>query len=419
MAIDRARVEEIRLRYAALAGVLDERRVRLWAAAEAKALGRGGIAAVTEATGIRDKRILKGLEELREMEKTPPVEKPQHQRIRRPGAGRKLLTEKDPTLVRDLESLVDPVTRGDPESPLRWTCKSTGKLADELRAMGHAVSATSVGMLLHGLGYSLQGNAKTREGGDHPDRNAQFEHINTQAASFAKRGQPVISVDTKKKELVGDFKNPGREWQPYGEPERVRVHDFKDPELGKAIPYGVYDVARNEGWVSVGIDHDTAEFAVRAIESWWKTMGAKAYPKATELFITPDGGGSNSSRSRLWKVALQEFADRTSLAINVSHLPPGTSKWNKIEHRLFSHISQNWRGRPLVSHETIVNLIAATTTRTGLKVRARLDRRPYPTGIPVDDDELASLALKPHAFHGDWNYRIEPRRAPTPLRLIA
>ena len=419
MAIERARVEEIRQRHAALAPVLDERRLRLWAAAEAKSLGRGGIAAVTEATGIRSKRIMNGMRELRDHELSPPIEKPREQRIRKPGAGRKPLTEKDPTLVRDLESLVDPVTRGDPESPLRWSCKSTGKLAEELRAMGHTVSPTSVGVLLHECGYSLQANSKTREGSDHPDRNAQFEHISAQAASFAKRGQPVISVDTKKKELVGDFKNVGREWQPYGKPEPVRVHDFKDPELGKAIPYGVYDVGRNEGWVNVGIDHDTAELAVRSIDGWWKTMGRKVYANAHEIFITSDGGGSNSSRSRLWKVALQEFADRTNLAINVSHLPPGTSKWNKIEHRLFSHISQNWRGRPLVSHETIVNLIASTTTRTGLKVRAKLDRRSYPLGIVVDDDEFASLALTRNAFHGDWNYRIDPRGEPRRLQLIA
>src|SRR5262245_6199098 len=373
-------VERVREKFELLRHVMDERVIRLWAAAEAKALGHGGAAIVTAATGIRGKRIWQGMRDLEELAKSPPVEKPQHQRIRRPGAGRKPLTETDPTLVPDLESLIEPVTRGDPMSPLRWTCKSKTKLAEELKAMGHKVSATKVGRLLHQLGYSLQANKKTIEGAQHPDRDAQFRYINTRARAFLRRGLPVISVDTKKKELVGEFKNGGREWMPTGEPERVRVHDFIDPSLGKAIPYGVYDVGDNAAWVSVGVDHDTAEFAVQTIRSWWRSMGLRAYPNAKELLITADSGGSNGYRNRLWKKCLQEFADETGLSIDVSHFPPGTSKWNKIEHRLFSHISQNWRGRPLVSHEAVVSLIAATNTATGLRVKAKLDRRRYSLG---------------------------------------
>jgi hypothetical protein len=411
VAVDKARIAEIQSRYEALVTVLDERQLRLWAAAEAKVLGRGGIAAVTEATGIRGKRIRAGLRELAALEKVPPPKPPQSQRIRRSGAGRKKLTDKDPDLLRDLESLVDPVTRGDPESPLRWTSKSTAKLAEELRAMGHQVGESTVRHLLkQELGYSLQANAKAHEGADHPDRDAQFEYINAQADAFLRAGQPVVSVDTKKKEIVGDFKNGGREWLPKGEPERVRVHDFLDPQLGKAIPYGVYDVGRNEAWVSVGIDHDTAEFACATIERWWKTMGSKAYPGATQLLITADSGGSNSSRNRLWKRTLQDIADVTGLEITVCHLPPGTSKWNKIEHRLFSQISQNWRGRPLISHETIVSLIANTRTSTGLNVRARLDKGSYPLGVEVTTAEIEGLALDRHDFHGDWNYTVRPRR---------
>jgi hypothetical protein len=314
----------------------------------------------------------------------------------------------DPTLVIDLESLVDPVTRGDPESPLRWTCKSKDKLAAELREMGHKVSATVVGRLLHQLDYSLQVVRKTREGKQSPDRNAQFEHINRTAKAFMKRGQPVVSVDTKKKELVGDFKNAGREWQRKGEPEPVRVHDFIDKELGKVIPYGVYDTTRNEAWVSVGVDHDTAEFAVATLERWWREMGQKAYPDATELLVTADGGGSNAPRSRLWRVQLQRFADTTGLSVSVCHFPPGTSKWNKIEHRLFSHITQNWRGRPLVSRETVVALIRSTTTTNGLRVRARLDTRRYAVGKDVPTEDLRRVRIKSHPFHGEWNYAVRP-----------
>jgi hypothetical protein len=409
MPIDAARIEEIRLRYEALAPVLDERRLRLWAASEARSLGRGGIAAVTCATGIRGKRISIGIRELGKLGRKPPPQPPQAQRIRRPGAGRKALGTVDPTLWPDLERLVDPMTRGDPESPLRWSAKSTERLAEELRAQGHKVSARTVAKLLREHDYSLQGTRKTIEGQQHPDRNAQFEHINRQTKAFHAAGQPVISVDTKKKELVGDFANKGREWQPAGEPPEVRVHDFIDKELGKAIPYGVYDVGRNEGWVSVGVDHDTAAFAVATIRSWWNTMGKRAYPEAEELYIVADGGGSNGSRNRLWKTELQKFTDDTGLRLSVSHLPPGTSKWNKIEHRLFSHISQNWRGRPLVDHETIVSLIASTTTATGLKVKARLDRRQYRTKVKVPNAVMRSLAIRPRRFHGEWNYKISPR----------
>jgi hypothetical protein len=402
-------VESIRLKFELLRHVMDERMTRLWAASEAQALGFGGGAIVTAATGIRSKRIWLGKRDLDEIEASPPADKPREQRIRRPGAGRKPLIEKDPTLLEHLESLVDPVTRGDPESPLRWTSKSTEKLAAELRVMGHQVSPRTVGYLLHDLGYSLQANKKTIEGNQHPDRNAQFEHINAQAETFQANGHPVISVDAKKKELVGDFKNGGRDWQPKGEPLPARVHDFMDKELGKAIPYGVYDIGRNDAWVNVGVDHDTAEFAVASIERWWTTMGRKVYPDASELLITADGGGSNASRNRLWKVSLQSFADKTGLAVTVCHLPPGTSKWNKIEHRLFSQISQNWRGRPLVSHEAIVNLIAATTNAGGLRVKAKLDRRAYPAGISISDATMKQLRLERDTFHGDWNYTIRPR----------
>jgi hypothetical protein len=402
-------VESIREKFAVLRTVMDERVTRLWAAAEAKALGYGGIAIVTEATGIRDKRIRKGLLDLEALSANPPTAAPRKQRIRGPGAGRKSLTEKDPTLGSDLEALVDPVTRGDPQSPLRWTSKSKAKLAEELRARGHTVSETKVGRLLNEMGYSLQAAKKTKEGAQHPDRNAQFEHINEQAAGFLKRGQPVVSVDTKKKELIGEYKNGGREWQPKGAPVPVRVHDFIDHQLGKAIPYGVYDTGRNEAWVSVGIDHDTAEFAVSSIRNWWRTMGRKAYPRATELLITADGGGSNGNRSHLWKAELQRFADATGLTVAVCHFPPGTSKWNKIEHRLFSQITQNWRGRPLVSHEAVVNLIASTTTTAGLRVRAKLDDRAYTPGKKVPKATMRALAVKPHSFHGDWNYTVHPR----------
>jgi hypothetical protein len=408
VAVAEARIEEIRSRYDSLAPVMDERVTRLWAAGEAKALGRGGIAAVTKATGILGKRIRYGMRDLAQMDRNPPSEPPRGQRVRRPGAGRKPLTEKDPTLVPNLESLIDPLTRGDPESPLRWTCKSVRKLAAELTAMGHEISGQKVSELLHELGYSLQGTRKTREGSAHPDRNAQFEHINKQARVFQRAGEPVVSVDTKKKELVGDFANRGSEWQPAGEPVPVRVHDFIDRELGKAIPYGVYDIARNEGWVNVGIDHDTSEFAVESLRRWWRRMGRRAYPAATRLLVTADGGGSNGYRTRLWKLELQRFADESGLDITIAHYPPGTSKWNKIEHRMFCHITQNWRGRPLESVEAIVSLIGSTTTKAGLRIRSALDRKAYDKAIRVSDEELASIHIKPHGFHGDWNYTIRP-----------
>jgi hypothetical protein len=347
---------------------------RLVAAGVAHVLGRGGVTLVASATGLARSTIARGRSDL-------AVASPMVQvgRVRRPGGGRKSRTQQDPTLVRDVEALVDPVTRGDPESPLRWTCKSLRQLASALQAQGHRVSPQTVGELLRAAGYSLQANRKTQEGAAHPDRNAQFEYINAQAEAFQQRGQPVISVDTKKKELVGAFKNGGREWQPTGQPEAVQVHDFPSMAEGRAIPYGVYDLTANQGWVSVGTDHDTAEFAVATIGRWWEQMGTSVYPGARELLITADGGGSNSSRSRLWKIALQQFADQTGLRVSVCHFPPGTSKWNKIEHRLFSYISQNWRGRPLISHEVIVNLIGSTTTQTGLQVQAAIDDRRYPT----------------------------------------
>jgi hypothetical protein len=409
MAIDAARIGEIRLRHEALGPVLDERRMRLWAASEAKSLGRGGIAAVTAATGIRGKRIAFGIRELVELETETGALPAREQRIRRVGAGRKRLAEVDDTLWSDLEKLLDPVTRGDPESALRWTAKGTRALAKELRARGHKVSPRTVAKLLHDHDYSLQGTRKSIEGRQHPDRNAQFEHINRQTKALHAAGQPVISVDTKKKELVGEFANKGREWQPAGEPSRVLVHDFPSDAVGKAIPYGVYDVGRNEGWVSVGVDHDTAAFAVASIRGWWNTMGKRAYRSASELYIVADAGGSNAYRNRLWKAELQKFADDTGLQLSVSHMPPGTSKWNKIEHRLFSHISQNWRGRPLVDHETVVSLIANTTTTSGLTVKARLDRRQYPTKVKVPNPVMRALAITPRRFHGEWNYKIGPR----------
>jgi hypothetical protein len=397
-------IEQIELKYRSLASVLDERARRHWAATEARAYGWGGVSAVSDATGMSPNTIRKGLAELVARESDPAAEV--SARLRKPGGGRKRLTETDPQLSVALDRLVAPLTRGDPESPLRWTCKSTRHLAQELSQQGHPISARAVARLLQVAGYSLQGNRKTLEGTAHSDRNAQFEHINAQVKRFQQRGQPVISVDTKKKELVGPYKNHGREWQRKGEPEKVDVHDFPDPALGKVIPYGVFDLSRNEGWVSVGIDHDTAQFAVQAIGRWWQKMGNHRYPHARALLITADGGGSNGSRCRLWKVALQTLAGRLGLPIHVCHFPPGTSKWNKIEHRMFSHITQNWRGRPLVSHEVIVNLIANTTTRAGLTIRAELDRGTYPTGIKITSAELATLNLKPDNFHGDWNYTI-------------
>jgi hypothetical protein len=394
--------------YRSLAPVMDEQTRRQWAAAEAKAYGWGGIRAVSTAIGMSANTIRKGLWELSEREVGPKAETAG--RVRKEGGGRKRQTERDPCLQAALEQLIEPATRGDPQSPLRWTCKSTTRLACELTEQGHPVSASTVGRLLIAAGYSLQGNRKTKEGTKHPDRNAQFEHINRTVQRFQQRGQPVISVDTKKKELVGEFRNGGREWQPQGEPVEVLVHDFMDKELGKVIPYGVYDITQNQGWVSVGIDHDTARFAAEAIRRWWRKMGMKCHRQAGELLITADGGGSNGIRCRLWKVALQELATYLGIPIHVCHFPPGTSKWNKIEHRMFCHITQNWRGRPLVSHEVILSLITATTTQQGLRIQAELDAGTYPTGIKVTDDELAAVNLKRAVFHGDWNYQILPTR---------
>jgi hypothetical protein len=371
---DAAAIERTRRKFQALTVVMDERMRRHWAAAEARELGWGGVSQVAHATGISRTTILAGVRELKAQEAAETL--PRHG-IRRPGGGRKLLVETDPGLWDALDALVDPMTRGHPETPLRWTCKSTRQLAEALTRQRHPVSDRTVACLLYAAGYSLQANRKTREGKNHPDRNAQFEYINQQVARVQKRGQPVVSVDTKKKELLGDFKNPGQDWRPKGVPQKVRVHDFKDKQLGKAIPYGVYDVANNQGWVSVGIDHDTAYFAANSIGRWYEDMGAQRFPRARELLITADGGGSNSYRSRLWKVALQALADRLELRLKVCHFPPGTSKWNQIEHRLFSYITSNWRGQPLVSHEAIVNLIASTTTKTGLLVQAALDVAVY------------------------------------------
>lgn len=394
----------IRDRYQSLEWTLDERLRRLYAAAEAKVLGHGGVALVWEATGVARGSIQQGLKELAQRVEAPESSR----RIRRAGGGRKASVKDDAKLLAALESVVEPVTRGDPESPLRWTCKSLRQLESELRAQGYVVSHTSIGSLLKKLGYSLQGNRKTLEGTDHPDRNAQFEFINALAEEAMHNGQPVISVDTKKKELVGQYKNGGKEWRPQGEPEQVNVYDFVNKELGRANPYGVYDLANNTGWVSVGTDHDTASFAVSTIRRWWFAMGEELYPNARVLMIMADGGGSNGSRVRLWKLELQKLADELGIPIRVSHFPPGTSKWNKIEHRLFSYISMNWRGKPLVSHETIVNLIAATTTRKGLKVRAELDSNPYQKGIKITDEEFAAIRISRDEFHGEWNYSIAP-----------
>jgi transposase len=405
---DLTAIKRMEMVYSELAPLLTERSRRQWAAAEAKAYGWGGIQAVRAASGMSANTIRKGLSELANRAMNTNVA--DLGRVRQVGGGRKAQTALDPDLSVALERLIDPTTRGDPQSPLRWTCKSTTRLATELTKQGHPVSASTVGRLLRAAGYSLQSNRKTQEGTDHPDRNAQFEYIQATVLDCQQGGQPVISVDTKKKELIGEFRNVGREWQPQGEPVEVKVHDFIDTEIGKAIPYGVYDLTENQGWVSVGIDHDTARFAAEAIRRWWRRMGVKAYGQARELLITADGGGSNGSRSRLWKVALQDLATALGIPIRVCHFPPGTSKWNKIEHRMFCHITQNWRGRPLVSHEVIINLIAATSTRKGLKIKAELDNGRYPTGTKVSDDELAAVHLKPAEFHGDWNYQILPAR---------
>jgi hypothetical protein len=399
--------EWIRRKFEGLVPVMDERVRRQWAASEARALAWGGISVVAAATGMSRSTIRAGIKELTEREQSglkPPA------RVRRPGGGGKPLVETDPAITRALEALVEPQTRGDPMSPLRWTLKSTSRLAAELTDQNHPVSARKVAALLKEADYSLQANRKTREGSTHQDRDAQFQHINTRVTATQARGQPVVSVDAKKKELVGDFKNNGKEWQPKGRPEEVRVYDFIDkaPDKGRVTPYGVYDLTANEGWVSVGTDHDTARFAAQTILKWWCEMGQARYPNATELMITADGGGSNSSRCRLWKIALQELADATGLVLNVCHFPPGTSKWNKIEHRLFCHVTQNWRGKPLVSHDLIVKLIGSTTTATGLKVKAALDSDRYESGIKVSDEELEAVRIKRDDFHGEWNYSILP-----------
>ena len=396
----------LRQKYSALAPALNERSRRLWGAIEAKSIGHGGIALVERAVAISRSTISRGIKELESAQKRMGAA-----HIRRPGGGRKKTAQKDTTLRADLVALVEPSVAGDPQSPLRWTSKSLRKLAAELQAMGHATSHRMVAELLVEAEYSLQANRKSvEEGKRHPDRDGQFRYINEQVQQFQRICQPVISVDTKKKELVGDFKNAGKEWRPKGEPERVRVHDFLIEKNGKTAPYGVYDITRNAGWVGVGIDHDTASFAVRTIRRWWQVMGRARYPQAKELLITADSGGSNGARVRLWKWELQKFANATGKAITVCHLPPGTSKWNKIEHRLFSYITMNWRGRPLVSLATIVNLIASTRTKEGLRVRCELDKGRYPKGVKISDEQLAKINLHRHRFHGDWNYTIRPAK---------
>lgn len=394
----------VRQKFSALMPILDERRRRLWAAAEATALGRGGITLVANATGLSRTTIHQGIKELSQSVSLHPSAK----RIRAKGGGRKQMISNNPSILKELESLVEPTTRGHPESPLRWTCKSTRQLSDVLQSKGYRIGRQKVSELLAELGYSLQANRKIREGTEHPDRDAQFRYIYTLVKDFQSSKQPVISVDTKKKELVGDFKNGGREWQPKGRPDPVRVHDFADKILGKVNPYGVYDQTANIGWVNVGTDHDTAAFAVESIRRWWNRMGKQTYPEAKRLLITADGGGSNGYRVRLWKTELQRFATEQRLEVSVSHFPPGTSKWNKIEHRMFSHISMNWRGKPLTSHEVIVNLIANTTTAKGLEIQAELDTGSYPKGVKVTDSELHNVNLIVDEFHGDWNYSIMP-----------
>jgi len=396
-------VSHITKRFELLEPIFGEREVRMLVAAEAECLGRGGVTLVAEATGVSRRRIAEGIKQLRQEERLGKG------RTRRKGGGRKRIIEKDAALERDLDLLLDPCTRGDPESPLRWTSKSLRKLAGELSTMGHKIGKSAVAGILRKMGYSLQGNRKTLEGSSHEDRDAQFQHISSSALKFFKDGQPVISVDAKKKELIGRFKNGGREYHPKGNPEEVSVYDFMDKQLGKGVPYGVYDTGKNEAWVSVGIDHDTASFAAEAIRRWWRYLGQESYPNAKRLLITADSGGSNGSRVRLWKVELQNLADELGMEISVCHLPPGTSKWNKIEHRLFSFITKNWRGKPLISHEVIVNLIADTTTSTGLKVRCELDTNAYPKGTKISNKELATINISKDNFHGEWNYTIVPR----------
>jgi len=397
--------ETMQRKYQVLRGLFNERERRLWAAVEASELGRGGISMVARARGLSRNTIYQGLGELRHREAGSDLRR---DRIRSAGGGSQRLTEKDPDILTRLEQLVEPTTRGDPESPLRWTCKSTRQLAEALKQQGHPIGRQKVCELLNTLGYSLQANRKTREGRDHVDRDAQFKHINAQVNAYQQRVQPVISVDTKKKEIIGDFKNGGREWRPRGQPVEVRTHDFIDHELGKVNPYGVYDPTSNTGWVSVGTDHDTAEFAVETIRRWWLNMGSARYPQARDLLITADGGGSNGYRLPLWKEALQAFANETGLTVQVCHFPPGTSKWNKIEHRMFSFISLNWRGKPLVSHEVVVQLIGSTRTDKGLRIQAEIDTGTYPKGIKVTNADLDKVNLTRDAFHGEWNYAIAP-----------
>jgi len=411
--------QAVEAKYRALSGRLDEATLRLWAAAEARSLGRGGVTLVSKATGLSRTTVYAGLAEVENADKkkasgrrkaaaAPLGVNPK--RIRAPGGGRKRLTEINASLLADLDALVEPLSRGDPMSALRWTCKSTTRLAEELAQLGHQVSQRTVCDLLAQLNYSLQSARKTREGGQHPDRDAQFQYIAQMVGRYQRQRQPVISVDTKKKELIGDFKNTGREWQPAGQPEQVRVHDFIDKDLGKVAPYGVYDLTANEGWVSVGIDHDTAEFAVQSIKRWWMEMGRALYGKARRLLIKADCGGSNGYRVRLWRIELQRLADELGLQVQVCHFPPGTSKWNKIEHRMFCHITNNWRGRPLLTRQVVVNLIGSVSTAQGLRVKAALDENTYEAGITVSDAELATVMIERDAFHGKWNYRIRPRK---------
>ncbi|MDP3091807.1 MAG: ISAzo13 family transposase [Nitrospira sp.] len=396
------RLTELKRKFRTAWPHLDERTRRIMAATEAVSLGYGGIAAVRRACGLSRKAISKGIRELHGRG-TPLVG-----RIRRPGAGRKSITQSDPRLVQTLEGLIDEQTRGDPESALRWICKSTRTIAEELGRQHHPVSHMKVAQILHDLDYSLQRNRKTEEGADHPDRDAQFRHINVAVKRCLRQGIPVISVDTKKKELIGNYHNAGQQWRAAKQPTPVHGHDFPSPQVPRAYPYGIYDIGRNAGFVNVGTDHDTGAFAVASIRGWWRTEGRRLYPDAKKILITADGGGSNGWRLRLWKLELQKFAAQTALDIAVSHFPPGTSKWNKIEHRLFSFISSNWRGEPLRDYETIVNLIAGTTTAKGLTVICRLDRRKYPTGREVSDEEMQRVTLEPNKFHGEWNYHIKP-----------
>jgi hypothetical protein len=407
-----ATLEAVRRKFELLRPLMNERMRRHWAACEAMTLQRGGVTLVAQATGLSRTTIWAGLRELRHPPDVPgdvPADGLPFERCRRTGAGRPFLEQTDPTLAKDLEDLLEATTRGDPQSPLRWTCKSTRNLADELNHQGHRVSYRTVAALLHDMDYSLQANRKTREGKQHPDRDAQFQYIDKQVRAFQKDGQPVISVDSKKRELIGDFKNAGQEWRPIGCPEKVRAKDFPDKQLGKVTPSGVYDLTYNEGWVSVGIDHNTARFATQTIQRWWHEMGAPLYPEADSLLVTADAGGSNGYRPRLWKVALQELAETTGLRISVCHFPAGTSKWNKIEHRMFCQITKNWRGKPLLSRAMVVNLIGHTKTKTGLHIRAELDTNAYEIGIKVSDEELAAVQIEKASFHGEWNYTISPK----------